>query len=113
MHLFVYGTLQRNQVNHHYLKSATPIGEATSVDGFHITLQRTPPDYPDGYPIATPNTDAPQLKGEIYEIDQDTLEAIDELEDYPYEYIREERGFTLSDGREVKALIYIGNTKRP
>ena len=107
MYLFVYGTLQSGQINHYYLKDARFIDKARSIPLFQI-IQREYDSY--RYPAAflSQEPDAQPLKGEIYEIDENTLKTIDELEDYPHEYDRKIMDFTLQDGQPIKALIYIG-----
>lgn len=109
MLLFTYGTLRRGYRNHHYLENARFVAQAKSNTRFSLHIKKTT-EYPEGYPFAQPSqeNDAVNLKGEIYEIDEDILKAIDILEDYPHEYTRIELPFECDDGTLRNALIYIG-----
>lgn len=46
------------------------------------------------------------VKGEIYEVDDLVLKDLDELEDHPNFYIREEHDFKLPNGEKTKAWVY-------
>ncbi|MDA0128899.1 gamma-glutamylcyclotransferase [Vibrio sp. MarTm2] len=79
--LFVYGTLRKGQSNQSFLDSAEFLGQ-------HETL----PEYAlydlGAYPAVTAGHRS--IVGEVYLIDDDTLAKIDELEDVPVEYRREQ-----------------------
>lgn len=109
IYLFTYGTMRREYRNHHYLEKGIFLGKARSVQKF-IIKQIVTAEYPEGYPMSFPSDDeqAIPLHGEIYEIDESMLMAIDKLEDYPHEYNRILTAFTLENGAQVNALIYIG-----
>lgn len=93
--LFVYGTLLRGERNDHYLASARFMGEAATEPGFGL--------YDFGpYPgLSEPGRHA--VAGELYEIDEDTLARVDELEEHPDYYQRRE--VTLSCG--TRAITYV------
>jgi gamma-glutamylcyclotransferase (GGCT)/AIG2-like uncharacterized protein YtfP len=72
--LFVYGTLKRGHPNHRHLAGQTFVGEATTaplyrlVDlGFYPAMQRLGPD-------------GLAVKGELWDVDDAALAAIDRLE---------------------------------
>jgi gamma-glutamylcyclotransferase (GGCT)/AIG2-like uncharacterized protein YtfP len=106
--LFVYGTLRQGQRYHHTLGKARFMGIAESARGFKI-ITRAPPDDPEGYPVAL---EAPEntckITGELYEIDGESLKAVDGLENYPAEYDRREYEFVTAEGKRVTALMYVG-----
>lgn len=81
MLVFVYGTLKRGLSNHHYLRRARFVGEATTPAGFLLfDLGAYPGAWMPG-PLA--------LHGEVYEVDSLTLAALDHLEEVPRMYRRE------------------------
>ncbi len=78
--VFVYGTLRQGEYNHHYLSSAQFLGLHESEAQF--TLYDLGP-----YPGVSEGQQS--VQGEVYMIDDDTLAALDILEDVPVEYRRE------------------------
>ncbi|MCP8970061.1 gamma-glutamylcyclotransferase family protein [Ectobacillus ponti] len=73
MLLFVYGTLRKDEHNHHYLEGAECVAEVCWTAGrLHDTGL--------GYP-ALEEAEG-QVYGELYRITEAHLPAIDELEDY-------------------------------
>jgi len=66
MKVFVYGTLQRNRGNHHYLANATYLGEAVTDNTFEMVDV--------GFPIMRPSADrkARRVKGQLFDIGNDT-----------------------------------------
>ena len=103
--LFVYGSLKHGMSEHHYLQDQHFIGPAHSAKKFALLQLQF-----DGaaYPMAVESDDGTPLDGEIYEVDPDTLQAIDEYEDYPALYDRREFDFITDAGRTVHALMYCG-----
>ncbi|MCP4372294.1 MAG: gamma-glutamylcyclotransferase, partial [Deltaproteobacteria bacterium] len=43
---------------------------------------------------------------EVYEVDLPTLALLDELEDHPHRYIREQVSVILKNGQEMSAWVY-------
>lgn len=105
--VFVYGTLRRNERNHHYIETARFIGKASSLRRYSV-ITRTAEGYEEGYPVAIEDHTGEVLHGEIYEIDENTLAQLDILEDYPREYDRKTENFRMQDSKAVQALIYSG-----
>lgn len=93
--LFVYGTLLRGERNHHYLASARFMGEAATEPGFAL--------YDFGAYPALSEPGEHEVAGELYEIDEDTLARVDELEEHPDYYQRRE--LTLCCG--TRAITYV------
>ena len=77
--LFVYGTLMKGEVNHHYLRDCEYMGEAIIDDCELLEL--------DGYPgiISSFNV---QVRGEVYKVDDNSLKEIHELEGDEYLYTK-------------------------
>ena len=94
--VFVYGTLMAGEPNHRLLQRAKWIG-----------LARTEPCYVlldlGAYPgMVTGGTTA--VAGEVYEVDKETLAALDRLEGHPTFYRR--TAIRLEDGRVIETYLY-------
>ncbi|QCR32806.1 gamma-glutamylcyclotransferase [Lysinibacillus sp. SGAir0095] len=103
--IFVYGTLRKGEVNAHLLKYATCIEENCWTHGLLF-------DSGYGYPALLPSA-THRTVGELYEVTQNELKLLDELEDYTeggtnnlYERVEQEV-FTM-DGVTL-AFVYISN----
>ncbi len=78
--VFVYGTLLAGETNHHYLARARLVGEARTPAIFEL--------YDLGpYPGLVERGEH-AVVGELYEVDEATLAALDRLEDHPQFYRR-------------------------
>ena len=101
--VFVYGTLMQGESNHdYYLRDSSCKGKAT-VSGFEM--------YDIGYfPGIVPGEGT--VPGELFEVDEDTLQSLDGLEGEGSLYIRKPVQVTLETGEKVFASIYVynGNT---
>jgi gamma-glutamylcyclotransferase (GGCT)/AIG2-like uncharacterized protein YtfP len=71
--LFVYGTLKQGFRNHYYLAASNYLGKFVASN---IAIINRP-----DYPYAVPKEGA-KATGEIYELDRESLDKIDMLEDY-------------------------------
>lgn len=93
--VFVYGTLQRGERHHHLLAGARFGGRS-----------RTPPRFTlvdmGGYP-AMIECGVTAVEGEVWEVDDATLGALDALEEHPRFYRRV--SLELADGRETLAYV--------
>ncbi|WP_319536078.1 gamma-glutamylcyclotransferase [uncultured Vibrio sp.] len=78
--VFVYGTLRKGEYNHHYLSSAQFLGLHESDAQYTLYDLGPYPGVSEGHR---------SVQGEVYMIDDDTLVALDKLEDVPVEYRRE------------------------
>ncbi len=96
--VFVYGTLKQGQCNHGYLKGLEK--NTGSVRGYH--LHAGP-----GYPHAVRGQG--MIHGEVYQINERVLHALDHLEDVPRTYRRELTTVYLSDGSRATAWIYLSH----
>ena len=95
--VFTYGTLLKGQRNHYFLSQSSFLCDA-SLDGYG--LFDTPYDYP-----AAVKMDGHRVYGELYEVDEDTKEKLDELEEVGYLYDRIEVMVETEYGNR-KALFY-------
>ncbi|MEA5441562.1 gamma-glutamylcyclotransferase family protein [Cyanobium gracile] len=96
--VFVYGTLQRGQVNHHWLAACGFEGEGT-VGG--LVLHDLGP-----FPMAIPGSG--EVHGEVYRLSAEDLVRLDRLEGYPRLYKR--LPMPLGDGRW--AWVYVGRPRQ-
>jgi gamma-glutamylcyclotransferase (GGCT)/AIG2-like uncharacterized protein YtfP len=86
--VFVYGTLLAGERNHRHLTGARLVAEARTKPTFWLHDLGAFPGMVAGGDHA--------VVGEVYEVDEATLAALDRLEDHPRFYRR--TGITLDDG---------------
>lgn len=93
--MFVYGTLMKGELHH------TSIAHAR-----FVRAAETPPAYEliqiDYYPAMLTDGTA-RIVGELYEVDDETLQRLDELEEVPHYY--ERRSIELADGSQALAYL--------
>lgn len=105
--VFVYGTLKRGIGNHHLLADSQFIGNAYTVDTFKM--------YSVGFPIIMPDDDGFAVYGEVYDVDDDTLKRLDNLEAEGTMYDRQKINVCLDPPRgqqeiiDANVSVYIGN----
>lgn len=98
--VFVYGTLMRGEANHEYYLTDESFKGNASASGFEM--------YDIGaFPGIVPGDGV--IPGEIYEVDDETLQRLDYLEGEGSLYIRESVPVIMSTGEEDFALIYVYN----
>lgn len=97
--LFVYGTLKKNQYfNEQYLGTSEFLGPANCSKDFSLYIDSLPS-------LVKEPTDLP-VQGELYQVSEDTLKAIDSLEDHPRTFKREPVE-TYLHGVKVMAWAYV------
>ncbi|MEA1010584.1 MULTISPECIES: gamma-glutamylcyclotransferase family protein [Bacillus cereus group] len=106
-HIFVYGTLRNGQTNAHYMQGATCIAEEAWVYGKLF-------DTNEGYPAMICSNEE-KVHGEVYEVNDDVLQKLDELEEYTGNaetdlYDRITQTVYVAD-REIHAYVYIAQDK--
>ncbi len=105
MLVFVYGTLKRGFYNHGFLSSSVFVGVAATKDKYPmINVEEYFP-----YLINDKNK-GNYVKGEIFEINGETLLKLDVLEGYPSLYNRENIELKM-DTHTVEATVYFLNRK--
>ena len=104
--VFVYGTLKRNNGNHHLLRTGAEfIGIAYTVDPFKM--------YTVGFPVIRPDPDGKTVAGEVYDVDDQCLKRLDSLEAEGVMYDRVKTGVifpstTMQMEQVDEAFIYVG-----
>jgi gamma-glutamylcyclotransferase (GGCT)/AIG2-like uncharacterized protein YtfP len=93
MPLFVYGTLRKGEKNHHMLEGAEFLGNK-ALPGF-VRTESTGP-------AIIPGDEDDFVEGELYQVEPEALEKIDEYEgdEYPREVA------FLEDESEVNVYVY-------
>ena len=94
--VFVYGTLKRGEPLHPLLRKARFLGEGHVRDYVLYDLGE--------YPAARPASEKAVVWGEVYEIEPDLLEVLDEVEE---EYDRKEVRVEMEGGWVIRAWMYI------
>jgi gamma-glutamylcyclotransferase (GGCT)/AIG2-like uncharacterized protein YtfP len=80
MKVFVYGTLKQGHGNHRLLRESKLLGECNTPPAFEMINMGA-------FPGAVRGKE--ELQGEVYEVDEHTMERLDMLEGYPQFYGRE------------------------
>ncbi len=96
--VFVYGTLRKGHCNHHLLKDACCYGVGISEERYAMYLKN-------GYPYITSSEPRYLVTGELYAVDDETLEILDRFEGHPRYYERREKPVVVEDARHI-AWIY-------
>lgn len=113
INVFVYGTLRRGFGNHEYLLSHAPLVEEIDLRGYEMWAGQG-----GGIPVIRSSSDASSLvHGEVYEVDERTLQGLDRLEGHPDWYVRteiqpglwtylagEDWNMTIESGRMVRVM---------
>ena len=102
--VFVYGTLKDGYHNNYYLRGCNKIHSTAISEDKYVLVNS-------GIPYAIPAEYAQDYKplrilGEIWEVDEDSMEWLDGLEGHPDWYKREVREFVVFGEQKVKAWIY-------
>ncbi len=96
--IFVYGTLLRGLSNHGLLAEAKFLGPAATKDRYALYL--------DIFPKVIREEPVSIIMGELYLVDGLTLARLDDLEDHPFAYRREQVPVIMDDGEEAPAWLY-------
>ena len=107
-HVFVYGTLRKEQTNAHFMQGAICIADGAWTYGKLF-------DTNEGYPaMICSNED--KVYGEVYEVNEVILQKLDELEEYTgnaetdlYDRITQT---VYATDREIEAYVYIAQDKK-
>ncbi|PKJ54150.1 gamma-glutamylcyclotransferase family protein [Bacillus sp. SN10] len=107
-HVFVYGTLRKEQTNAHYMQGAICIADEAWTYGKLF-------DTNEGYPAMT-YSNKEKVYGEVYEVNDEILHKLDELEEYTgnaetdlYDRITQT---VYAVNREIEAYVYIAQDKK-
>jgi gamma-glutamylcyclotransferase (GGCT)/AIG2-like uncharacterized protein YtfP len=106
--VFVYGTLKRGFCNHRLLEGCEFFGSAVTVPAYKMIET--------GFPVIMPDPEGKPVSGEVYIVDDQTLERLDRQEREGLSYDRQLVDVTLpsAGGRRLpsKAFIYVGREDR-
>ena len=103
MNIFVYGTLMTGFKNNYLLSNCQLLGFGETKEKFGLYSSKC-----GNFPFVIESIKNETIKGELYKMDEYTLEQLDILEGYPNLYIRKEVIIKL-DGKLKKAIMYIKN----
>lgn len=93
--MFVYGTLLAGEENHDVLGGARRVGRGRTMPAFELRDLGAYPGLVEG--------GSREVVGEVYEVDDEMLRALDDFEDHPRLYRR--TTITLADGRRVETYV--------
>lgn len=104
--VFVFGSLKSEGWNNPVLGGAVKLDDAVTVDKFCMWNMGFPymfrePAYEGHYQLP--------VKGEVYEVDDHTLDDLDSLEGHPHFYERQRVEVTLSSGDLEEVWMYINH----
>lgn len=97
--VFVYGTLRHSHDNHQLLERAHYYGIGQTLKDYSMYITG-------GYPYVVGTEPRYPIVGELYGIDDETLEKLDKMEGHPHYYSRKEIP-VIVDGKEYTAWMYI------
>ncbi len=102
--LFFYGTLKRDGANHGVLVDLGARFVADATTAMPRVLVDLGP-----YPalLASLEGATSRIHGELFEVDDEMLDALDEFEGAPDLYRRERLAFRTADGKNVDAFAYV------
>lgn len=105
--IFVYGTLKRGHGNHRYLAGSKFLGAGKTRNKYAM--------YVSGIPFVIVTEPVSQISGELYEVDDQTLCKLDQLEGHPNWYQREQVEICLDNNfgksSAVTAWLYFNEDK--
>ncbi|XP_052843653.1 putative gamma-glutamylcyclotransferase CG2811 [Drosophila gunungcola] len=106
--VFVYGTLKRGEPNHHWLTKkengqARFLGRGKTAAKFPLVVGTR---YNIPFLLARPG-EGNHIEGEIYEVDVAMFGKLDQLEDYPQYYDREEQAILTEQNENIQCWVYL------
>lgn len=100
--VFVYGSLMKGYHNHRFLRDARFLRRDRTTH-YHFRMYSL-----GSFPavVAAGGPDAGPVEGELYEVDDQTLAALDRLEGHPSHYVRQK--VALEGGSQAWMYLYRG-----
>lgn len=95
--VFVYGTLRKGSWNNYILSDSILIAEGKTKEKFKLIVDRIP------YVLKSDKVS--NITGEVYEVDSQTLNRLDNLEGHPTWYRREKTEINTPKG-SISAWLY-------
>lgn len=102
-HVFVYGTLKRGFPNSHLLKDAEMAGHFETEEKYPLVVGG---EFYSPY-LLNIEGKGHNVRGEVYRVDDDMLEKLDELERVGVNYTRKAVNVRNSRGEKVEVLAYL------
>ncbi len=96
--VFVHGRLRRGGLNHGIVSSSECLGGGETAQQYALCVMNNKP-------LVTKRQSS-TIKGEVYSVDDHTLQLIDRFEGHPHVNKRELVPVHLEDGRAIDAWIY-------
>lgn len=103
-HVFVYGTLKQGHGNNRLLRTAAFVGRGETVKPFQMRSTG-------GFPVVFDTNDGERasIAGEVYEVHDEHMHHMDQLEGHPDWYRRQEVVVDVSDtGIQQTCWMYVG-----
>ena len=101
--VFCYGSLMKGHSNHGFLKGSKFIGVAETGLGYTLVIKELP--------YLLRDAEGEGCSGELYQIDEKTLDRLDLLEGHDWWYERKEIS-VYCDGKRHKAWCYLMTPER-
>ena len=109
---FAYGTLKRNRSNHDLLTGSRFIGKGVTEQkyGFYLgpdeqSLKGS--SIPYLFKEPRKGDQAGRVYGEVWKVNEFTLNQLDQFEGHPYWYQRAETSVKLNSGENISSSLYI------
>jgi gamma-glutamylaminecyclotransferase len=107
MYVFVYGTILSGMRNNHRVEGNKFIGKGKTIEKLYMSSLKSL-SYPMiSYEPFHSTQEITRITGEVYEIDEETLQDLDYLEGHPYFYTRQFVNVELENDSIIKAFCYI------
>jgi len=97
--VFVYGTLRNGHSNHQLLKDAHCYGVGSTEASYTMYLIS-------GYPYVTSTETRYPIVGELYAVDDETLNTLDRVEGHPRYYERRETTVIVGNDHHVAWMYF-------
>jgi len=94
----VYGTLRQGRRWNYLLADSPCLGLGWTQEHFALYLAE--------FPCVDPYQEISPIRVEVYQVSQETLAQLDDLEEHPLVYVREETPILLDQGELVNAWLY-------
>ena len=99
MTIFVYGSLKKGYYNHRLLTNAGLLGEFRTQPNYQLYDNGSFP-----YLVEVQPGEGVCVEGEVYEVTDQQLKALDRLEGHPDHYVR--KAVALQEIENVEAYVY-------
>jgi gamma-glutamylaminecyclotransferase len=97
-YVFVYGTLMKGFNNNILLRNSLMIDTATTEEKYTLVAS--------GIPYLLDKSSDTYVSGEVYQVDENTLDSLDSLEGHPVWYNRRIINVISEKGDKIKAWTY-------